>query len=191
MWRKAPGPTPLAASINGIIYRRMDRLLKNSKPCHENGFPIPLVLTWPKSLRRALLSSPLDWTLPHLVSAHPRMRSCAPCHTCQMDPASQDARVHSREAEEGLPGGTVFFHRLSPCPSSPACCLENEFPSRSRTMLPSSYSHAEEGAAHLTHSDTRCVFPGTLKILCASLETFTHSDPKYVLNWAQNSSRVP
>lgn len=182
MWRKAPGPTPLAASINGIIYRRMDRLLKNSKPCHENGFPIPFSPGWTQVLEKgsALFPSGLNSASPCQCSS--KDKGCAPCHTCQMDPASQDARVHSREAEEGLPGGTAFFHRLSPCPSSPACCLENEFPSRSCTMLPSSYSHAEEGAAHLTHSDTRWVFPGTLKILCASLETFTHSDPKYVLN---------
>lgn len=29
--------------MSGIIYRRMDRLLKDSKLCQENGFPNPLV----------------------------------------------------------------------------------------------------------------------------------------------------
>lgn len=120
MWRKAPCLVPWAASINGIIYRRMDRLLKDSKLCHENGFPNPLVQAWPVSLRRTLLSplrdwgglcSLRDWTLPPLVRAYPRTsKGCAPCHLCQ--PAFW---AHSREAE-GLTGGTVSS-------SSPTGCL--------------------------------------------------------------------
>jgi hypothetical protein len=184
MWRKASGPTPWEASINGIIYRRMYRLLKNSKPSHKISFPSPFSPGLAQALKERSAPSP------------PGLRARASCHTCQMPGCWSPLKRGRRRSH----GRRCLLPSLSPCPSSTAsamgmlflpcpCCHGNALPSRTPTDLPHAPMHRRE--AHTLHGQI-LLFPGAgTKILCAFPMTFTHNDSNYWLNWAQNSISVP